>query len=38
MNTTSSEASRPMTGIYIAVIVVEVVIIIALWAIGRMFS
>jgi hypothetical protein len=28
----------PMTGTYIAVLVVEILIIAALWAVGRMFS
>lgn len=28
----------PMTGIYIAVIVVEVIVIAALWALGRMYA
>ncbi len=36
--TTSEEPQQAMTGTYIAVIVVEVVIIFALWALGRMFA
>ena len=32
------ERDTPMTGTYIAVLVVEALIIAALWALGRMFS
>ena len=32
------ERDTPMTGIYVRVLVVEVVIVIALWFFGRMFS
>ena len=32
------ERDTPMTGIYVRVLIVEVVIVIALWSFGRMFS
>jgi hypothetical protein len=32
------ERDTPMTGVYIAVIVVEALIITALWALGRLYS
>ena len=32
------ERDTPMTGTYIAVLVVEALIIVALWALGRMYS
>ena len=32
------ERDTPMTGTYIAVLVVEALIIAALWALGRMYS
>lgn len=38
MNPTSSDVSPAMKGTYIAVIVVEVIIILGLWALGRMFA
>jgi len=28
----------PLTGIYIAVVIVEILVIAALWALGRMYS
>lgn len=36
--TPPAPGDTPMTGIYIAVIVVEAIIIAALWALGRMYS
>jgi hypothetical protein len=32
------ERDTPMTGVYIAVFIVEAVIIAALWALGRMYA
>ena len=32
------ERDTPMTGIYVRVLILEVVIVIALWFFGRMFS
>lgn len=32
------ESDTPMTGRYVAVIILEVVIIAALWALGRVYS
>ena len=32
------ESDTPMTGRYVAVLILEVVIIAALWALGRMYS
>jgi hypothetical protein len=32
------ERDTPMTATYIAVIVVEAIILVALWALGRMYS
>ena len=32
------ERDTPMTGIYIAVLVVEALIIVALWVLGRMYA
>lgn len=39
MNTTSRDTGdNPMTATYVAVLVVEVLIIAALWALGRMYA
>jgi hypothetical protein len=40
MNTTDrgEPGDTPMTGIYVAVVVVEAAIIILLWILGRMFT
>jgi hypothetical protein len=32
------ERDTPMTGTYVAVVIVEAIIIAALWALGRMYS
>lgn len=38
MNTTSPDTGQSMTATYVAVLIVEVLIIAALWALGRMFT
>jgi hypothetical protein len=37
-NPTRPPGDSPMTGTYIAVVVVEALIILALWALGRIYS